>query len=65
MTDVIDVPLPVRVELAHAAVQVLAEQAGVDVLHIKGPAVHPGLRSSGAHAAPTSTSSCGRRGSTR
>lgn len=45
MTDVIDVPLPVRVELAHAAVQVLAEQAGVDVLHIKGPAVHPGLRS--------------------
>ena len=46
MTDVVDVPLPVRVELAHAAVQVLAEQAGVDVLHIKGPAVHPGLRSS-------------------
>jgi hypothetical protein len=46
VTDVIDVPLPVRVELAHAAVQVLAEQAGVDVLHIKGPAVHPGLRSS-------------------
>lgn len=44
MTDVVDVPLPVRVELAHAAVQVLAEQAGVDVLHIKGPAVHPGLR---------------------
>jgi hypothetical protein len=46
VTDVIDVPLPVRVELAHAAVQVLAEQAGVDVLHIKGPAVRPGLRSS-------------------
>lgn len=44
MTDVADVPLPVRVELAHAAVQVLAEQAGVDVLHIKGPAVQPGLR---------------------
>ena len=46
MTDVVDVPLPVRVELAHAAVQVLADQAGVDVLHIKGPAVHPGLRTS-------------------
>ena len=44
MTDVADVPLPVRVELAHAAVQALAELAGVDVLHIKGPAVHPGLR---------------------
>ena len=46
MTDVVDVPLPVRVELAHAAVQVLADDAGVDVLHIKGPAVHPGLRTS-------------------
>jgi hypothetical protein len=47
VTDVVDVPLPVRVELAHAAVQVLADDAGVDVLHIKGPAVHPGLRTSG------------------
>ncbi len=46
MTEVVDVPLPVRVELAHAAVQVLAGQTGVDVLHIKGPAVHPGLRTS-------------------
>ena len=45
MTEVVDVPLPVRVELAHAAVQALADEAGVDVLHIKGPAVHPGLRS--------------------
>jgi len=44
VTEVVDVPLPVRVELAHAAVQVLADEAGVDVLHIKGPAVHPGLR---------------------
>ena len=39
-----DVPLPVRVELAHAAVQRLAEETGVDLLHIKGPAVHPDLR---------------------
>jgi len=38
------VPVAVRVELAHAAVQRLAERTGVDVLHIKGPAVHPGLR---------------------
>lgn len=37
-------PTPVRVELAHAAVQRLAEQCRVDVLHVKGPAVHPGLR---------------------
>jgi len=44
VTEVVDVPLPVRVELAHAAVQALADEAGVDVLHIKGPAVHPGLR---------------------
>jgi hypothetical protein len=39
-----DVPTRVRVELAHAAVQCLAESLGVDLLHIKGPAVHPGLR---------------------
>lgn len=38
------VPLPVRVELAHAAVQRLAETCGVDLLHIKGPAVDPALR---------------------
>jgi Uncharacterised nucleotidyltransferase len=44
VTEVVDVPLPVRVELAHAAVQALAEDAGVDVLHIKGPAVQRGLR---------------------
>jgi hypothetical protein len=44
VTEVVDVPLPVRVELAHAAVQALADEAGVDVLHIKGPAVAPGLR---------------------
>ncbi|NHA68793.1 nucleotidyltransferase family protein [Phycicoccus flavus] len=38
------VPLRVRVELAHAAVQRLAESCGVDLLHVKGPAVDPGLR---------------------
>lgn len=37
-------PTRVRVELAHAAVQRLADGCGVDLLHIKGPAVHPGLR---------------------
>jgi hypothetical protein len=44
MTEGALVPVAVRVELAHAAVQRLAEQSGVDLLHIKGPAVHPGLR---------------------
>lgn len=43
-TDGPAVPLRVRVELAHAAVQHLADSCGVDVLHIKGPAVDPGLR---------------------
>lgn len=44
MTGPVVIPTAVRVELAHAAVQRLAESVGVDVLHIKGPAVHPGLR---------------------
>lgn len=41
------VPLQVRVQLAHAAVEWLARDSGVDVLHIKGPAVAPGLRTHG------------------
>lgn len=36
-------PIGVRVCLAHAAVQVIAEQIGARVLHIKGPAVDPTL----------------------
>ncbi len=44
MTGPVVIPTAVRVELAHAAVQRLAESVAVDVLHIKGPAVHPGLR---------------------
>ncbi|MGG5259344.1 nucleotidyltransferase family protein [Phycicoccus avicenniae] len=44
MPDAPDVPTSVRVALAHAAVQRLADEAGADVLHIKGPAVAPGLR---------------------
>lgn len=38
------IPTSVRVELAHAAVQRLADEVGVDLLHIKGPSVYPGLR---------------------
>jgi hypothetical protein len=44
VTEGHDVPLRVRVQLAHAAVQCLAEEHGVDLLHIKGPAVAAGLR---------------------
>ncbi|MBM6399147.1 nucleotidyltransferase family protein [Phycicoccus sonneratiae] len=44
MPEARDVPTSVRVALAHAAVQRLADEAGADVLHIKGPAVAPGLR---------------------
>jgi hypothetical protein len=40
----VTVPLSVRVHLARPAVQVIADEAGVDVLHIKGDAVDPALR---------------------
>ncbi|MBM6404323.1 nucleotidyltransferase family protein [Phycicoccus sp. CSK15P-2] len=44
MSEGADIPLQARVALAHAAVQRLAEGCGVDLLHIKGPAVDPSLR---------------------
>ena len=40
----VSVPLPVRLRFGHAAVQYLAEEIGVDLLHIKGAAVDPSLR---------------------
>lgn len=40
-------PLAARVHLAHAVVQHVAEGAGVDLLHLKGPALLPGLRAEG------------------
>lgn len=40
----VSVPLPVRLRFGHAAVQRLAEDIGVDLLHIKGAAVDPTLR---------------------
>ncbi|KRE25834.1 nucleotidyltransferase family protein [Agromyces sp. Soil535] len=42
----VSVPLSVRLRLGHAAVQHLADQIGVDLLHIKGAAVDPSLRPS-------------------
>ena len=41
------IPLSSRVHLSHAVVESLARDAGVDLLHIKGPALMPGLRTPG------------------
>ena len=41
----VSVPLSVRLRFGHAAVQYLADEIGVDLLHIKGVAVDPTLRS--------------------
>ena len=41
------IPHVARVHLAHATVQRIAEQAQVSLLHLKGPAVMPGLRPEG------------------
>ena len=43
-------PVAARVHLAHAVVQKLAEDRAVDLLHLKGPAVLPGLRPPGRHS---------------
>lgn len=44
MTELPTIPVGLRVHLAHAALQATADECGVDVLHIKGPAVDPALR---------------------
>ena len=43
----VSVPLSVRLRFGHAAVQHLAGEIGVDLLHIKGAAVDPSLRPGG------------------
>lgn len=40
-------PVAARVHLAHAVVQKLADDLDIDLLHLKGPAVLPGLRAAG------------------
>ncbi len=45
--DVPTAPIAARVHLAHAVVQKLAEERNIDLLHLKGPAVLPGLRAAG------------------
>lgn len=44
MADLPIIPVPLRVHLAHAAVQTVADGAGADILHIKGPAANVTLR---------------------
>lgn len=41
------IPITTRVHLAHAVVEALAREAEVELLHIKGPALLPGLRNPG------------------
>jgi len=53
MTDEADgrtAPIAARVHLAHAIVQKLADDRDIDLLHLKGPAVLPGLRAEGRHS---------------
>lgn len=44
MTDLPIIPVPLRVHLAHAAAQAVADDARADILHIKGPAANFSLR---------------------
>ncbi len=41
--NAVPIDLQARVQLAHAAVQALAEKHAVDLLHVKGPALHASL----------------------
>lgn len=45
-------PLHAGVRLGSAALQVLADDAGIDVLHVKGPSVDPSLLSLTTHVDP-------------
>ncbi|MDO5534752.1 MAG: nucleotidyltransferase family protein [Propionibacteriaceae bacterium] len=49
------IPVALRVHLAHAAVQAIAEEAGADVLHLKGPALDGVLRPTRQSRAPGAT----------
>ncbi len=44
VTELTTLPVRLRVHLAHATVQAIADEARADVLHIKGPATEPALR---------------------
>lgn len=49
MSDPSPIPVPLRVHLAHATVQAIAERCNADVLHIKGPAA-VGIRETERHS---------------
>lgn len=51
MAELPTVPVLLRVHLAHATVQAIADEVDADVLHIKGPAVDPMLRPKGRASA--------------
>src|SRR5829696_4583034 len=53
MTQLVErtIPISVRIRMAHAAVQALAAQHAVDLLHIKGVALDPGLSFPGRSSA--------------
>lgn len=42
-----DAPIHLRVHLMHALLQKVADDNGIDILHVKGPAVHPALLQQG------------------
>lgn len=46
MSELPTVPVTLRVHLAHATVQAIADAAGADILHLKGPALDPALGAS-------------------
>ena len=52
MSELPTLPVPLRVHLAHATVQAIADQAQADILHIKGPR---STRRSGRRDAPAPT----------
>lgn len=47
MADLPTIPVPLRVHLAHAVLQGVADAGGAEVLHIKGPAVSTAVRPPG------------------
>ncbi len=53
MSDTAQLPISVRVALAHAAIQHLADAEGIQILHIKGPAVHESLLKTDADGNPS------------
>lgn len=46
MSDLPVIPVQLRVHLAHATVQAVADRVGADILHIKGPVANEALRTS-------------------